>query len=77
MKNADLQAKVTAAAELLDQRWITAARHIGAPMPQWLGLASGAGITGGLAALSYLLPRPLRRMAFSSVTPILLSRLFK
>ena len=77
MKNADLHARVDAAAGILDQRWIAASRRIGAPMPQWLGAASGAGAAGGLALLAYLLPKPLRKMALSSATPLLLSRLFK
>ncbi len=72
MKNADLQKRVDAAAEVLDQRWIAASRRIGAPMPQWLGIASGAGAAGGMALLSLLLPKPLRKLAMSSATPLLL-----
>ena len=77
MKTVDLQTRVEAAARVVDQRWITAAHRIGAPMPQWLGIASGAGATGVLALLSFMLPKPLRKWALSSATPLLLSRIFK
>ena len=77
MKTADLQNRVDAAARVLDQRWITAAHRITKPMPAWIGAASGAGIASGATLLAFLLPKPLRKLALSSMTPVLLSRLFK
>ena len=77
MKNADLHARVDAAARVVDQRWVTAAHRISAPRPQWLGIASAVGAAGGLAVLSFLLPKSLRKMALSSATPLVISRLLK